>query len=84
MNSWWARRSSDNRVGVAAMEEIEGGVGSARQVGAKEIALLKRAVSYAALAREMNLRRIPEASGQRGMREIGPGISLCRDLVGAR
>jgi pseudaminic acid synthase len=46
--------------GMAALEEIEEAVQTAREAGAKEIALLRCASAYPALPCEMNLRTIPE------------------------
>jgi pseudaminic acid synthase len=46
--------------GMASVEEINEAVQSARQAGAKQIALLKCTSSYPASPEEMNLRTIPE------------------------
>jgi len=46
--------------GMATLEEIEEAVRTARQAGAREIALLKCTSAYPAPAEEMNLRTIPE------------------------
>jgi pseudaminic acid synthase len=46
--------------GMATIEEIEEAMTSARNAGAKEIALLKCSSAYPAPASEMNLRTIPE------------------------
>ena len=46
--------------GMATIEEIEEAVKTARQAGAREIALLRCTSAYPALPREMNLRTIPE------------------------
>lgn len=46
--------------GMAAIEEIDEAVATARRAGASEIALLKCTSAYPARAEEMNLRTIPE------------------------
>jgi N-acetylneuraminate synthase len=46
--------------GMATIEEIDEGVGTAREAGATQIALLKCTSAYPAQAEEMNLRTIPE------------------------
>jgi N-acetylneuraminate synthase len=46
--------------GMATIEEIEEGVTTARNAGAKQIALLKCTSAYPAPAEEMNLRTIPD------------------------
>jgi pseudaminic acid synthase len=46
--------------GMSTVEEIEEAVATAKQAGAKEIALLKCTSAYPAPAEEMNLRTIPE------------------------
>jgi N-acetylneuraminate synthase len=46
--------------GMATAEEIEEAVGTARQAGATQIALLRCTSAYPALPGEMNLRTIPE------------------------
>jgi pseudaminic acid synthase len=46
--------------GMASIEEIEEAVNTARQAGAREIALLRCTSAYPALPCEMNLRTIPE------------------------
>ena len=46
--------------GMATVDEIEEAVKTAREAGAKEIALLKCTSAYPALAEEANLRTIPE------------------------
>jgi pseudaminic acid synthase len=48
--------------GMATVEEIEEAVTTARQAGAREIALLKCTSAYPAPPEEMNLRTIPELS----------------------
>jgi pseudaminic acid synthase len=47
-------------IGMATIEEIEEALRTTRQAGARQIALLKCASAYPALACEMNLRTIPE------------------------
>jgi pseudaminic acid synthase len=48
--------------GMATVEEIDEAVRTAREAGAREIALLKCTSAYPARAEEMNLRTIPELS----------------------
>lgn len=53
--------------GMATLEEIEEALATARQAGAKQIALLKCTSAYPAPAEEMNLRTIPELSRRFGL-----------------
>jgi N-acetylneuraminate synthase len=53
--------------GMATVEEIEEALGTARQAGATQIALLKCTSSYPAPDEEMNLRTIPEISRRFGV-----------------
>jgi pseudaminic acid synthase len=53
--------------GMASLEEIEEAVQTARQAGAKQIALLKCTSAYPAPPEEMNLRTIPELSIRYGV-----------------
>jgi pseudaminic acid synthase len=53
--------------GMASLEEIEEAVQTARQAGAKQIALLKCTSAYPAPPEEMNLRSIPELSRRFGV-----------------
>jgi N-acetylneuraminate synthase len=53
--------------GMATVEEIEEALATARQAGAKQLALLKCTSAYPAPAEEMNLRTIPEMSRRFGL-----------------
>lgn len=53
--------------GMATVEEIEEALTTARQAGAKQLALLKCTSAYPAPAEEMNLRTIPEMSRRFGL-----------------
>jgi pseudaminic acid synthase len=53
--------------GMATVEEIEEAIRTAREAGAKQIALLKCTSAYPAPAGEMNLRTIPELARRFGV-----------------
>lgn len=53
--------------GMATLDEIEEAVQTAREAGARQIALLKCTSAYPAPAEEMNLRTIPELSRHFGV-----------------
>jgi len=53
--------------GMATLEEIEEAVATARNAGAKQVALLKCTSAYPAPAEEMNLRTIPELARRFGV-----------------
>ena len=63
--------------GMATVDEIEEAVQTARQAGAKEIALLKCTSAYPAAAEEMNLRTIPELA-----RRFGVPVGLSDHTIG--
>jgi N-acetylneuraminate synthase len=63
--------------GMASLEEIDEAVQTARQAGAKQIALLKCTSAYPAPPEEMNLRTIPELS-----RRFGVPVGLSDHTMG--
>ncbi|HXX02302.1 MAG TPA: N-acetylneuraminate synthase family protein, partial [Candidatus Acidoferrales bacterium] len=63
--------------GMATVEEIEEAVGTARQAGAAQIALLKCASAYPSPPEEMNLTTIPELA-----RRFGVPVGLSDHTLG--
>ena len=63
--------------GMASLEETQEAVNTARQAGAKEIALLKCTSAYPASPEEMNLRTIPELA-----RRFGVPVGLSDHTMG--
>ena len=63
--------------GMATVEEIEEAVGTARQAGAAQIALLKCTSAYPSPAQEMNLTTIPELA-----RRFGVPVGLSDHTLG--
>ncbi len=63
--------------GMATVEEIEEALGSAREAGTAQIALLKCTSAYPAPAEEMNLRTIPEMA-----RRFGVPVGLSDHTMG--